>query len=227
MGKKNRKTPNIGRKSPKKEVKKTFLIVCEGENTEPSYFRQFKMPTINIVPIGTGCNTVSLIQEAEKLQKENIKKSKKGEDVKYDEIWCVFDKDDFPDDNFNRAITFAQNKGFKVAYSNQSFEYWFILHFEDHQGGGMNRKDYDTKINSYIKPFKVTYDGNGNKNVKEDFFNLLNGVDDRGTKRVDLAIKRARRNHQMHIQNSDTPAQSESCTTVYELVESILREAKK
>lgn len=226
MKKKNRATPNIGRKSPKKEVKKTFLIVCEGENTEPSYFRQFKMPTVNIVPIGTGCNTVSLIQEAEKLQKENIKKSKKGEGVKYNEIWCVFDKDDFPDNNFNGAITSAEKKGLKVAYSNQSFEYWFILHFEGHQGGSMDRKDYNTKINSYIKPFKVTYDGNGNKKVTEDFFNLLNGVANNGTKRVNLAIERARRNHQMHIQDSHTPAQSESCTTVYELVESILKEKK-
>lgn len=224
MGKKNRKTPNIGRKTPKKEVKKTFLIVCEGENTEPSYFRQFKMSTIKIVPVGTGCNTLSLVQKAEELQKENIKKSKKGEEVKYDEIWCVFDKDNFPANNFNGAITSAQSKGFKVAYSNQSFEYWFILHFEDHQGGSMDRKDYNTKINSYIKPFKVTYDGNDNKKVTEDFFNLLNGVDN---KTVNLAIERARRNHQIHIQNSHTPAQSESCTTVYELVESILREAKK
>lgn len=220
MRKKNRTTPNIGRNSPKKEVKKTFLIVCEGENTEPSYFRQFKMPTINIVPVGTGCNTVSLVQEAEKLQKENIKKSKKGEGVKYDEIWCVFDKDDFPANNFNGAITSAKNKGFKVAYSNQSFEYWFILHFENHQGGGMHRNDYNNKINSYINPLGVIYDGNGNKKVTKDFFNLL-------MDRINLAIERARRNHEMHIQNSHTPAQSESCTTVYKLVESILQEAKK
>ena len=56
----------------------------------------------------------------------------------YDQIWCVFDKDDFSDNDFNYAIHLANKLNFYTAYSNQAFEYWLILHFDDHQGGGIH-----------------------------------------------------------------------------------------
>ena len=48
-----------------------FLIVCEGEKTEPNYFRKFpKNPEVydSIDIRGTGYNTVSLINEAIRLK---------------------------------------------------------------------------------------------------------------------------------------------------------------
>ena len=48
----------------------------------------------------------------------------------------MFDKDDFSANDFNNAITIAESNNLGVAYSNQAFEYWIILHFDDHQGGG-------------------------------------------------------------------------------------------
>ena len=39
----------------------------------------------------------------------------------------VFDKDDYQD--FDESISYAENNGFNVAYSNESFELWFLLHF--------------------------------------------------------------------------------------------------
>ena len=44
---------------------------------------------------------------------------KKGRE--YDQCWVVFDKDDFPDRDFNRAIGMAEAGGMRVAYSNQAF----------------------------------------------------------------------------------------------------------
>lgn len=82
-------------------------------------------------------------------------------------------------DNFTKAIKFAEKHNVHVAYSNQAFQYWLILHFEDHQGGGMNRKDYSDKINKYLKPFGVIYDGDSNKFVTEKFFEILDGVDNK------------------------------------------------
>ena len=118
---------------PTKLERPTILIVCEGENTEPSYFSQFKLSTATIKAIGEGYNTVSLVNRALKLSKEKS----------YDQVWCVFDKDDFSVNNFNNAITLSEANNFGVAYSNQAFEYWLILHFDDHQGGGMHRDDYN------------------------------------------------------------------------------------
>mgnify|MGYP004634043191 CR=1 FL=1 len=51
--------------------------------------------------------------EALRLKEEEQKKGRE-----YDQIWVVFDKDDFPDKDFNQAIISAQSNGIKVAYSN-------------------------------------------------------------------------------------------------------------
>jgi len=126
----------IKRPKPYRIPNPTILIVCEGKNTEPSYFEQFRVKSLKIEPVGTGKSTISLVKHAEAL------------DVlgKYKKIWCVFDKDIFSNDNFNEAINRAGRNGYGVAYSNQAFEYWLILHFNDHQGAGLDRSNYNTTI---------------------------------------------------------------------------------
>ncbi|WP_394333999.1 RloB domain-containing protein [Chryseolinea serpens] len=57
----------------------------------------------------------------------------------------------------------AAANGFGIAYSNQAFEYWLILHFEDHQGGAMARADYGNKLNRYINPLGASYEADGSK----------------------------------------------------------------
>lgn len=207
-----RSEPNLNRPFAELTEKPLILIVCEGENTEPSYFNQFRLSSATVTPIGEGYNTTSLVNRAIQL---SIQKS-------YEQVWCVFDKDDFSENDFNNAIQIALSQNFHVAYSNQAFEYWFILHFDDHQGGGMHRNDYNDKINKLLKPFNVTYDGNGNKIVDEDFFELLDGTDDKTKKkRVDLAIVRAERNYD-HFDHAN-PAREESSTTVFRLVKELLK----
>ena len=204
---KRREEASLERHEPIKVEKPTILIVCEGKNTEPSYFRKFKLSTATIKAIGEGYNTISLVNRASQLSNEN----------KYDQVWCVFDKDDFSLEDFNNAIDIAEAQNFKVAYSNQAFEYWIILHLEDHQGGGMHRDDYDKKLNYLLKPFGIKYDGQGSKIITEEIFDILEGVDENTNKeRVEIAIKRAKRNLKNHEDVS--PALAESSTTVFKLV---------
>ena len=207
-----RKEPSLERPVADLKVKPSILIVCEGENTEPSYFNQFRITSAKVKSVGEGYNTVSLVNRALALsQHEN-----------YDQVWCVFDKDDFNDNDFNSAIQIAVANNFGIAYSNQSFEYWLILHFNDHQGGGMHRDSYNHKINEYLKPFKVTYDGNGTKLIEEDFFELLDGIDDKTSrKRTELAIDRAERNYNQF--DHANPAKEESSTTIFRLVRELLK----
>lgn len=214
---KRKEEPNFDRPAPKLIKKPTILIVCEGENTEPSYFNLFRLSSATIKPVGEGYNTVSLVNRAIQLANEGS----------YDQVWCVFDADPKPDNpvhsaNFNTAINIAESNGFGVAYSNQAFEYWLILHFSDHQGGHMPRTDYDAKINKFLKPFKLTYDGKKSKIISEEIFEVLNGIDEKtNNKRVDLAIKRAERNYQ--IFNHVDPASEESSTTVFRLVTELFK----
>ena len=114
----------LKRTSSLRLVKQTFLIVCEGEVTEPEYFNSFRLTSANVKAIGKGMNTISLVKEAIAIRDIEKRRSRN-----YDQCWVVFDKDDFSDGDFNAAIQMAQTNGFHVAYSNQAFEYWFLLHF--------------------------------------------------------------------------------------------------
>lgn len=214
----HRAKPNFDRDasiSVRKLEKKSFLIVCEGENTEPSYFNKFKLSTATVKAIGEGYNTLSLVNRTTEIVAEEQAKGRI-----YDFVWCVFDRDSFSAKEFNDAIRQAEANGYSVAYSNQAFEYWFILHFEDHQGGGLNRKEYDNKINSYLKPLKSQYSGKQSKLVSDDFFEIMLAIDLKTQKtRQDLAIARAKRVLKFHEQEGISPERAESSTAVFKLVE--------
>ena len=121
--KKNHRTSGLSRPQGTRVVKQSFLIVCEGMCTEPDYFRAFRMTTATIKAVG-GMNTISLVNKAISIRDTDIKKKRI-----YDQCWVVFDKDDFPASDFNQAIAIAERNGFRVAYSNQAFEYCVSVHF--------------------------------------------------------------------------------------------------
>jgi hypothetical protein len=207
-----RSKANFNRKGPTLRPKPTILIVCEGEHTEPDYFNGFRLSSATVEAIGTGYNTVSLVKRAVKL----------AEGRAYDQVWCVFDKDDFDAASFDTAIQLAASKNFKVAWSNQAFEYWLILHFDDHQGGGMTRRGYHDKLNTLLEKLGLAYDGKGSKHVSKELFLAMEGIDPQiGKSRRCLAIDRARRNLQAH--QGKPASQAESATTVFRLVEELNR----
>jgi hypothetical protein len=66
----------------------------------------------------------------------------------------VFDRDKNdknPNDaqNFNAAITLANNRGIKVAYSNDAFELWYLLHFHFYNTG-ISRKNYQNMLTKLL-----------------------------------------------------------------------------
>jgi hypothetical protein len=78
------------RKIDSRSERDRILIVCEGEKTEPNYFRSFPVNSevVEIVIEGTGCNTVSLVERAIQLINENSENP-------YNQVWCIFDRDFF------------------------------------------------------------------------------------------------------------------------------------
>lgn len=123
-----------------RHYRELIMIVCEDEGTEPYYFGKFKKEfedifpndTVMLVPIGTGRNSLGVVNKAvtEKLSSfENYRKE-------VDEVWAVFDKDDLDKqpktrENFRKAFEEAGKNGIKVAYSNECFELWLLLHLTD------------------------------------------------------------------------------------------------
>ena len=128
------KNNSISRKDKlrsKRQAPANFLIVCEGKQTEPNYFNGLKrkinekygnkvdvlIPNIEIK--GIGMNIVSLVKYTE--QKVN------HANKVYGQVWVVFDKDDYRDEQFDSAI---DNCKYKVAWSNPNFELWLLAHFK-------------------------------------------------------------------------------------------------
>ena len=53
-----RKAPILERPAAYLAEKPSILIVCEGENTEPSYFNQFRIYSATVKSVGEGYNTI-------------------------------------------------------------------------------------------------------------------------------------------------------------------------
>jgi hypothetical protein len=106
-----------------RELIERFLIVCEGEKTEPNYFESFRVPKYIRDICGLGANTVSLVKEAVKLR---------DDDGDYDQVWCVFDRDSFPAQNFNAAIALAKQEGMNNLKPSGA-DRWFVRVIVDSQ----------------------------------------------------------------------------------------------
>lgn len=121
----------------------------------------------------------------------------------YDQCWVVFDKDDFPDKDFNQAIQLAEKNGFRVAYSNQAFEYWFLLHYNLYTGA-IHRNQYKDILSKLIGISYVKTEGFGSL-----MYNLL-------LNRQQQAINNAEK--VLADISHGNPAKEESSTTVQKLV---------
>jgi predicted ATP-dependent endonuclease of OLD family len=126
--------------------------MCGGE-TEEIYFNHYKtkhkkdLENINIkVVTHKKSNPLSVVKAALEQRAD------------YDEVWAVFDKDDFTD--FNDAITLALDNEINCAFSNEAIEYWFFLHFETNQppakAGGFDPRlkvDRQVETSGCVKKF--------------------------------------------------------------------------
>jgi len=119
-----------------------ILIVCEGERTEPNYFRAFRVARSvrSVVIRGLGYNTLSLIEETIAIR---------DAEGPFDQVWCVLDTDSFPPENVRRAIARAKASGIRVACSNEAFELWYFLHFA-YLDSGISRQDYVDKLHALL-----------------------------------------------------------------------------
>lgn len=123
------------------DTKKVFIIFCEDGAVEPAYFDLFKKSDLQISAIGNAKQHHAQVDYATEYFRKNnlIEVNEKGHEVlKIDEgaqVWCVFDRDKEPNDGkdsaFNDSILAANAKGINTAWSNDDFELWVLLHFED------------------------------------------------------------------------------------------------
>ncbi len=197
-----------------KSKRRFFLIVCEGEKTEPNYFESLKndlpkgvLEVCDFKILGTGFNTVSLVKKAMSLRKD----WEAATNRMIDKLWVVFDYDSFPDQSFNSAIQMclANNPDIDCAWTNEAFELWYLLHFH-YYNTGITRKQYQDLI-------EVNFKKNGLNNYtykknSTEMYALLKTYASR-----EAAIKNATNLEKIYNGQQDYSSQN-PCTMVHKLV---------
>lgn len=195
------------RKVDTRNVAVSFLIVCEGTRTEPNYFEALiknRYSDVREVRIeGGGKGTVSLIRDAMNIRDKSEKE--------FDRVWAVFDKDDFKD--FNDAIHLARKNNIYCAWSNESFELWYYLHFQ-YLDTGVSRSRYIEMIEREIREKSGDMRYRYAKHDKQTYTVLQSFGDET------LAMRRAKQLRDIYQEDTDY-ASHKPCTTVDILVDEL------
>ena len=150
-----------GKKSHRQVHPKIF-IWSHTKKAEIEYFQEFKnyLKTPLIMPKKEICWTPQeLVSKV--IEWKNNEVNKKDND----QVWCIFDVDDFyknDKNGFLQAIKEACKNNIKIAYANQCFELWILLHFEK-PTHAIPRVDFEKKIKRLFKKEQL---GNFTKNQK-------------------------------------------------------------
>jgi hypothetical protein len=134
-----------------------IYIYCNGELAEPLYFQEFKdyLRSRTIIISHNRfkrCSPWELIQKVA-IEKKTLTNRKKFIVQDGDQCWCVFDVDEYWHQNSNKfkaAIKLANDNDIILAWSNECFELWYLLHFQVLQTG-ISRRDYNTKLKTHFQ----------------------------------------------------------------------------
>ncbi len=225
-----------------------FIIYCEDKVCEPIYFKYFETDKIKVNPVGD-----------QKSKMENVMNAITGcfsEDLmEYDEngnprlksdtthAWCVYDRDlevieaqrTLGNTNFDASIRHAENIGIKVAWSNDAFELWILLHFQNVVATQVENSNRVTYYNKLTEVFKQLPNANQDlqkatahasfgykKDLKQEH-NFRNIVRAEIISNTQQAIIRAKALEVHHTIVPVKPShQKAPCTMVHHLVEELI-----
>ncbi len=186
-----------------------ILIVTEGRKTEPLYFGGFRKRIndrfhgdfVSVEVVGLGDNTVSLYRRARKIAADDVDG--------FTQVWVVYDKDSFPSGDFNRVVELCESASdgetsVHAAWSNESFELWYILHFVLLESA-LGREAYVSKLTELMEDAGL---GRYSKN-RPDMYEMLEG-------RMSTAVANAEKLERMNA--GKTPSASNPGTAVHKLV---------
>lgn len=194
----------INRKPVKGRKRKSVVyIICEGTETEIRYFKRFRSRgcPIDIIPISSQYKAADrLVQKVKATMGMNPYYPDEG-----DVIWCVFDRDENSNESLQKAKQAAAREGYQLAYSNPSFELWFLLHFVNQQA---EVTDCQTLIRMLRQPGRLErYEKN------QDVYDQLKPLQEKAIERAEQRIRVLNEERTEIISRQSNPV-----TTVAELV---------
>ena len=122
----------LRRRIERRDIYAKILIVCEGEKTEPNYFKgareHYKLNTAEVEICGDcGSDPMSIVRYA----KQRYREEKDTGDA-FDKVFCVFDKDTHASyvEALHALESVTPRATFYAITSVPCFEYWLLLHFD-------------------------------------------------------------------------------------------------
>ena len=194
------------RQRPSRSERIPVLIVCEGRETEPNYFDQFKREEcvrkrfkIDVKP-GKGGSRQQVAQTAvDRARRAN---------VDYDEVWCIMDVES-PEglDDMREAVLLLEAHDMRPVLSNPAFEVWLLAHFERTGTGFLNGGAVVARLNKcWQQQFRRDYD-KANEQIYRQLLPLM-----------ERAIANAEWVREKHHAPSTHILDCNSATDVYRLV---------
>lgn len=230
------------------DTRETYIIFCEDSTCEKLYLDSFnnigvKINTIsnqkshlsNVVNAISYCQENRLFNEQDIIEKEGL------------HVWCVYDADfnkstsnTEKDVTYNESIPMAEKHNINVAWSNDAFELWVLLHFEEVpiNEQTISREYYYQRLDKIFRNLEEKNELlikamlHPTFSYKKDLkkrrcFNEIVKPHLILNKNRDLAISRAKTLHLHFISKTKKFSKMAPCTCMYMLVEDILSRQNK
>jgi hypothetical protein len=223
----------------------TFLIFCEDETSEYEYFKFFETDKIKINIFQNQKNSIENVIKAITYCNNNGIIDCNNNVIEGFEIWCVYDRDTFIDDpnfeetktKFNIASSTADLHKINLAWSNDSFELWVLLHLKEitDLNDYLHRDNYYEFLENYFK-------NKENKNERLELIlshstftykrdmkkrkNFIEVVRNEILPYTEIAIERSKNLASIHSHKEDLTNWC-PCTLVHNLVERLLNTGRK
>ncbi len=208
---------NMSRKLRKTRTEKKHILIALEDTKSSRFYIKDLLKDKNIIPhivfakhIGT--DPKSVLKAIKKFEEENP-------DIKYDKAWLIIDRDSFSKENFKGTLETARQKEICVAYSNECYELWLLLHFKN-VASHKTREEIKKELNEeFKKHFNLKYE----KSEKHVYGMLID--------RQEKAIQRAKKliENIIKVDGKLDPYNNNPSTKIYLLIECLnnLEKCKK
>lgn len=186
--KKELKQRDFKRKLNDKKTVSDIIIACEDGVSSPLYFRMLVSTLIKekiitqdsfVIAKHNHTNPKGVLEDLKKYKDDNGKTYKD-----FDHKWIVIDRDiervnggGHKAEDFNTALNSAQNKRsdsrVEVAYINDAFELWYLLHFEYRNTAILRDEIIDVLIEKLKQFDSHKFSRLNNQNVKQANYTKL------------------------------------------------------
>ncbi|MBU1669201.1 RloB family protein [bacterium] len=197
----------MARSINKKRVEeKAVLIAFEDSKSSKYYFRDLlrdKKLTGQVILVNRDKG-----QDPKRVFEKIGEYKNKNPNEVFEKEWIVIDKDNWSKDKYLGVMERARKEDICVAFSNDAYELWIILHFEP-----LTRPTHRTELNSKLNTIFLERYGKKYEKSSQDIYKFIIGFQEVAIKNAKNLVK------QHHRDYGKIDPEKNPITMIYQLVE--------